>query len=126
MEQTTGVREALELLLEDPSFAVVRAAVEALHGLREKASLAALERLASRRFLDPRLRFVAKCAIKAIGDDLAGRGLGEIVDRIERGERDVRTLRDRVLALEQGPAGNRGRLERMKRQVGRKKRKARR
>jgi aminopeptidase N len=100
MEVRTAVRERVESLLGDPDYHVARAAVEALEALGDKASIPPLERLASRRHLDPRLRRVAKGAIGAISGDRLARLPGEVLERLERVEREVRDLRDRAAAVE--------------------------
>jgi aminopeptidase N len=96
MEARTTVREELELLVEDPSLRIAQAAVRGIKTLREKDAVPVLERIAARRFGDPRLRAQARAAVKEMLDEESKRGSPEVLERIERTEADLRKLRDRV------------------------------
>ena len=101
IEVKTPIREQLEHLVEDRSYRVAQAAVHGLKSLGDPGSVPALERLASRRYADTRLRRIARSAIKSIQDAKSHAGSAGGSDRMERLEDQVRKLRDRLAALEQ-------------------------
>jgi HEAT repeat protein len=80
------------------------AAVRALRSLGDAAAVPALERLASRRFADSRLRRAARAAAKGLGEAEAKKGAPPS-DRVERLENELVKLKERLAAVEAGKAG---------------------
>jgi aminopeptidase N len=105
LDDKTAVRETLEKLLPQ-GFHVARAAMGALRTLGDPRAAGALEKLAAERFLDGRLKRLARLTARALRDGSAARDKAAALrERIDKSEGEMKKLVERVEALERKRAG---------------------